>query len=220
MMKIVYPHLYLQFIKRSKMAKIDFKPGTMIYPLPAVMVSCGATPEEYNIITIAWTGTICSNPPMCYISIRPERHSYDIIKRNMEFVINLTTEELARSTDWNGCRSGSKYNKWEEMNLTPGEAKIVKAPIIMESPVSIECKVTEIKTLGTHDMFIAEVVNVRVDDRYMMEQKFDLESAKPLVYNHGAYYNLGEKIGKFGFSVEKKKKKKYSGKKKSPSGKA
>lgn len=191
------------------MAKLDFKPGTMVYPLPAVMVSCGSTPEEYNIITIAWTGTICSDPPMCYISVRPERYSYDIIKRNKEFVINLTTEKLARATDWCGCRSGRKYNKWEEMNLTPAEAKIVKAPIIKESPVSIECKVKEIVSLGTHDMFVAEVVNVRVDDKYMESDngKFDLSASNPLVYNHGGYYKLGAKIGKFGYSVEKKKKK-------------
>lgn len=192
------------------MAKIDFKPGTMVYPLPAVMVSCGSTPEEYNIITIAWTGTISSDPAMCYISVRPERHSYDIIKRNGEFVINLTTEGLAKETDWCGCRSGKKYNKWHEMGLTPGEAKVVKAPIIMEAPVSIECKVTQIIELGVHHMFLAEVVNVRVDDKYMDTKtgKFEMESALPLVYNHGGYYKLGKKIGKFGFSVERKKKKK------------
>lgn len=190
------------------MGKIDFKPGTMVYPLPAVMVSCGSNPEEHNIITIAWTGTICSDPPMCYISVRPNRHSYDIIKKNGEFVINLTTKELAKATDWCGCRSGNKYNKWNEMGLTPGEAKIVKAPIINESPVSIECKVKEIIDLGVHHMFIANVVNVRVDDKYLDANtgKFDLESAIPLVYNHGAYYELGKKVGKFGFAVEKKKK--------------
>lgn len=190
------------------MGKIDFKPGTMVYPLPAVMVSCGSNPEEHNIITIAWTGTICSDPPMCYISVRPNRHSYDIIKKNGEFVINLTTKELAKATDWCGCRSGNKYNKWNEMGLTPGEAKIVKAPIINESPVSIECKVKEIIDLGVHHMFIANVVNVRVDDKYLDANtgKFDLESAIPLIYNHGAYYELGKKVGKFGFAVEKKKK--------------
>ncbi|MFA9390550.1 MAG: flavin reductase family protein [Prolixibacteraceae bacterium] len=192
------------------MAKTDFKPGTMVYPLPAVMVSCGSTPEEYNIITIAWTGTISSDPPMCYISVRPERHSYDIIKRNMEFVINLTTEDLAKATDWCGCRSGRKYDKWKEMGLTAGEAKLVKAPIILEAPVSIECKVKQIIELGVHHMFLAEVVNIRVDEAYLNSEtgKFDLEQAQPLVYNHGAYYKLGKKIGKFGFSVEKKRKKK------------
>ena len=191
------------------MAKTDFKPGTMIYPLPAVMVSCGSTPEEYNIITVSWTGTLCTEPPMCYISVRPGRHSHEIIKRNMEFVINLTTEELAKETDWCGVRSGSKYNKWEEMKLTPGPAKIVKAPIIQEAPVSIECLVKEIVPLGTHDMFVAQVVNVRVDDRYLNSETgaFELERAKPLVYNHGHYFGLGDKIGKFGWSVEKKKRK-------------
>lgn len=191
------------------MAKTDFKPGTMIYPLPAVMVSCGSTPEEYNIITVSWTGTLCTDPPMCYISVRPGRHSHEIIKRNMEFVINLTTEELAKETDWCGVRSGSKYNKWEEMKLTPGPAKIVKAPIIQEAPVSIECVVKEIVPLGTHDMFVAQVVNVRVDDQYLDPETgaFELERAKPLVYNHGHYFALGDKIGKFGWSVEKKKRK-------------
>lgn len=191
------------------MAKTDFKPGTMIYPLPAVMVSCGSTPEEYNIITVSWTGTLCTEPPMCYISVRPGRHSHEIIKRNMEFVINLTTEELAKETDWCGVRSGSKYNKWEEMKLTPGPAKIVKAPIIQEAPVSIECIVKEIVPLGTHDMFVAQVVNVRVDDQYLDPETgaFELERAKPLVYNHGHYFGLGDKIGKFGWSVEKKKRK-------------
>lgn len=192
------------------MEKLDFKPGTMVYPIPAVMVSCGWLPTDYNIITIAWTGTICSNPPMCYISVRPERHSHKIIKQTGEFVINLTTAKLAKATDWCGCRSGSKYNKWKEMNLTPGAAKIVKAPIITESPVSIECIVKNIIELGTHDMFLAEVVNIRVDEKYMNEKtgKFNLADANPLVYNHGNYFELGNKIGKFGFSVEKKKRKK------------
>lgn len=188
------------------MERIHFKPGTMVYPLPAVMVSCGETPEEFNIITIAWTGTICSDPPMCYISVRPERHSHEIIKRTGEYVINLTTEELARATDWNGCRSGKKYDKWKETGLTPGEAKIVKAPIINEAPVSIECKVKEIVPLGSHDMFISEVVNISVNEKYLdrASGKFNLSAAKPLVYSHGFYFGLGKKIGKFGWSVEKK----------------
>ena len=145
--------------------KQDWKPGTMIYPLPAVLVSCGSTPEEYNIVTIAWTGTICTNPPMCYISVRPERHSYEILKRNMEFVINLTTKDMARATDWCGVRSGKDYNKFEEMHLTPGKSTVVNAPLIEESPLCIECRVKEIMSLGSHDMFIADVVNVRADDR-------------------------------------------------------
>ena len=188
--------------------KQDWKPGTMIYPLPAILVSCGSSEEEYNIITVAWTGTICSNPPMCYISVRPERHSYDIIKRNMEFVINLTTEEMAFATDWCGVRSGRDYNKFEEMKLTPGKAKAVSAPIIEESPLCIECRVKEIVSLGSHDMFIAEVLNVKADEKYMDKEtgKFELDLSNPLVYLHGGYYGLGEKIGKFGWSLEKKKK--------------
>ncbi len=191
------------------MARTYWKPGTIIYPLPAVMVSCGETPEEFNIITIAWTGTINSDPPMCYISVRPGRHSYDIIKRTGEYVINLTTEKLARATDWCGCRSGKKYNKWKEMNLTPAPAKIVKAPIIEESPVNIECRVKDIIELGTHHMFISDVVSVSVDDSYLnKEQAFSFSKANPLVYSHGHYFGMGDKIGKFGWSVEKKKKKK------------
>ncbi len=147
--------------------KHNWKPGTMIYPLPAVLVSCGATPEEYNLFTVAWTGTICTNPPMCYISVRPERHSYPIIRKNMEFVINLTTEQLAYATDWCGVRSGKDYNKFEEMHLTPGKAEIVKAPTVEEAPVCIECRVKEIVSLGSHDMFIAEVVNVQADDCFL-----------------------------------------------------
>ena len=191
------------------MARTYWKPGTIVYPLPAVMVSCGENPEEYNIITIAWTGTINSDPPMCYISVRPGRHSYDIIKRTGEFVINLTTEKLAKATDWCGCRSGRKYNKWEEMNLTPAPAKMVKAPIIEESPVNIECRVKDIVELGSHHMFISEVVSVSVDDTYMNEeQAFSFSKANPLVYSHGHYFGMGERIGKFGWSVEKKKTKK------------
>ena len=178
----------------------------MIYPLPAVLVSCGSTPEEYNILTIAWTGTICTNPPMCYISVRPERHSYDIIKRNMEFVINLTTKDMARATDWCGVRSGKDYNKFEEMHLTPGKSTVVSAPLIKESPLCIECRVKEIMALGSHDMFIADVVNVRADTRNLNPEtgKLELAETNPLVYVHGGYYELGEKIGKFGWSVEKR----------------
>jgi len=187
------------------MAKTDFKPGTMIYPLPAVMVSCGETPDEYNIITIAWTGTICSDPPMCYISVRLGRHSYEILKRTGEYVINLTTEELARATDWCGCRSGRKYNKWEEMHLTPAPARKINAPVIAEAPVNIECVVKQIVPLGTHDMFISEVVHISAEEDYIDEKgAFSLARARPLVYNHGFYYGLGKKIGKFGWSVERK----------------
>ena len=187
--------------------KQDWKPGTMIYPLPAALVSCGSTPEEYNILTVAWTGTICSEPAMCYISVRPERHSYPILKKDMEFVINLTTKDMAFATDWCGVRSGKDYNKFEEMHLTPGNAKCVSAPIIEESPLCIECRVKEVISLGSHDMFIAEVLNVKADEKYLDEEtgKFDLVASGLMAYVHGGYYELGQKIGKFGWSVEKKK---------------
>lgn len=190
------------------MSKIIWKPGTMIYPLPAVMVSCGSVPQEYNIITISWTGTICSDPAMCYISVRPERHSYNIIKKNGGFVINLTTKELAFATDWCGVKSGSKVNKFEEMKLTPLAATKVKAPLIKESPVNIECIVREIKELGSHHMFICEVVAVHADEKYIDKKTdlFRLNEAVPLCYLHGKYYETGPFIGKFGFSVERKKK--------------
>lgn len=196
------------------MAKVDWKPGNMLYPLPAVMVSLGATPEEFNIITIAWTGTICSDPPMCYISVRPNRHSYEILKKNREFVINLTTADLAFATDWCGVRSGQQHNKFEAMKLTPGKATVVNAPTIEEAPVNIECRVTEIIPLGTHDLFLAEVVNVKAEDEYLNSKTgaFSLEKANLMAYAHGKYYELGKKIGKFGYSVEKKKKKKRSDK--------
>ena len=178
----------------------------MIYPLPAVLVSCGATPEEYNMLTVAWTGTICSDPAMCYISVRPERHSYDIIRRTGEFVINLTTEALARATDWCGVKSGKDVNKWREMGLTPVPAMVVNAPLIEESPVSIECRVKQILPLGTHDMFIAEVVNVVVDEQYLDEKgKFDMVRAGLMAYSHGEYFTLGKSLGHFGWSVRKKK---------------
>ncbi len=187
--------------------KEDWKPGTMIYPLPAILVSCGSCEEEYNIITVSWVGTICTNPAMCYISVRPERHSYSIIKKNMEFVLNLTTKDMAYATDWCGVRSGKDYDKFKEMKLTPEKGKVVSAPIVKESPLCIECKVKEIISLGSHDMFIAEVVNVKADTKYIDKEsgKLNLAGTNPLVYVHGAYYELGEKIGKFGWSVEKKK---------------
>jgi flavin reductase (DIM6/NTAB) family NADH-FMN oxidoreductase RutF len=188
------------------MTKQHWKPGTMVYPLPAVMVSCGSTPEDYNIITIAWTGTICSDPAMCYISVRKNRHSYNIIKESGEFVINLTTKDLAYATDWCGVKSGKDFDKFKEMNLTPGKSKEISAPIIEESPLSIECKVTKIIELGSHDMFMAEVVNVQADERYINEKgEFSLAQAGPLVYSHGHYFELGELIGRFGYSVMKKK---------------
>jgi len=190
--------------------KQDWKPGTMIYPLPAAMISCGSTPEEQNIFTVSWIGTISSDPPMCYISIRPARHSYEIIKRNGEFVINLTTEDLARATDWCGVRSGKDHNKFKEMKLTPGKATIVNVPIIEESPICIECRVKEIIPLGSHDMFISEVVNVKAEEQFLHPEtgRFDMQKAKLLAYSHGYYYGLGKQIGKFGWTVQKKKKKK------------
>ena len=187
--------------------KQHWKPGTMIYPLPAVLVSCGASPEEYNLITVAWTGTICSEPAMCYISVRRERHSYELIKKHMCFVINLTTKDLAYATDWCGVRSGRQFDKFQEMKLTASPAKMVQAPIIEEAPVNIECRVKEIISLGSHDMFIAEVLNVQADEKFIDPQtgKFDMEKAGLLVYAHGQYYEMGQALGKFGWTVEKKK---------------
>ncbi len=186
--------------------KQDWKPGTMIYPLPAVMVSCGAVPEEYNILTVSWTGTICSDPAMCYISVRPERHSYDIIKRNGCFVINLTTKALARATDFCGVRSGRDVDKFKEMKLTPGKSSRISAPTIEESPVSIECEVVEIKPLGSHDMFMARVVNVQVDDRFILEDgKLDMAAMNLIAYTHGEYFDVNNPRGFFGWSVRKKK---------------
>lgn len=185
--------------------KTDWKPGTMIYPLPAVLISCGNTEDEYNIITVAWVGTICTNPPLCYISIRPERYSYNIIKKNMEFVINLTNKDMAFATDWCGVRSGRDYNKFHEMKLTPGKASFVSCPIIDESPLSIECRVKEIISLGSHDMFISEVVNVKADERFIDNKSGKMDLSELIAYAHGNYYELGKSIGKFGWSVERKK---------------
>ena len=189
--------------------KQSWKPGTMIYPVPAVLVSCGATPEEYNLFTVAWTGTVCTNPPMCYISVRPERHSYEIIKRTGEFVINLTNSRLSRATDWCGVRSGRDYDKFAEMGLTAEAAAVVKAPVVAESPVAIECRVKQIIPLGSHDMFLADVVNVLVDEEYINPEtgKLELERADMITYSHGEYFRLGEAIGHFGWSVRKKKRK-------------
>lgn len=189
------------------MGKILWKPGTMIYPLPAVLVSCGSAPGEYNIITVSWTGTICTDPPMCYISVRPSRHSYEIIKRNLDYVINLTTKPLAYATDWCGVKSGAEHDKFREMGLTPEKAEKVKAPLIKESPVNIECIVKEIKELGTHHMFISEVVAVNAEKSLFDERTgvFRLFDADPICYLHGKYYETGSLIGKFGFSVQKRK---------------
>lgn len=177
----------------------------MLYPVPAVMVSCQRKGERPNIITVAWAGTICSDPAMVSISVRPERYSHNIIEETGEFVINLVTKELAFATDFCGVRSGKDVDKFKEMKLTELPSQIVSAPGIEESPVSIECKVTEIKRLGSHDMFIAEVVNVSVNDKYMAENgKFNLNDTDLVAYSHGEYFELGNKIGKFGYSVQKK----------------
>ena len=180
----------------------------MIYPVPAVLVSCGSVEGEHNLFTVAWTGTVCTNPPMCYISVRPERHSYDIIKRTGEFVINLTTAQLARATDWCGVRSGRDYDKFAEMGLALEPAAVVQAPVVGESPIAIECRVKQIIPLGSHDMFLADVVNVLVDEKYINPEsgRLELERAEPIVYSHGEYFQLGEVIGHFGWSVRKKPK--------------
>ena len=188
------------------MSKVTWKSGTFIYPLPAVMVSCGDM-EKSNIITVAWTGIINTDPAMIYISVRPSRHSYDIIKESGEFVINLTTKELAYATDWCGVKTGAKVDKFKEMKLTKEKAKFVKCPMIKESPVSVECKVKEIKELGTHYMFVAEVLAINADEKYIDENgAFDISKCDLIAYSNGNYYSLGKKIGRFGFSVQKNKK--------------
>ena len=188
------------------MARISFKPGNMLYPLPAVMVSCQKPGEKANIITVAWTGTICSDPAMVYISIRKERFSHDIISTTGEFVINLINDKLTRSMDFCGVRSGRELDKFKECHLTNVPSQFVSAPSIAESPVCIECKVTQEIPLGSHDMFLAKVIGVTVDEQYMDERgRFHLNDAGLTAYSHGEYFSLGKKIGKFGYSVQKKK---------------
>ena len=200
------------------MKKATWRPGNMLYPVPSVMVSCGqyenpGDEAACNIITVAWTGTVCSDPAMVYISVRPSRHSYAIIKETGEFVINLTTAKLTRSMDYCGVRSGRDHNKFEEMHLTPQVAETIKAPLIAESPVNIECKVTQIIPLGTHDMFLAEVKAVRVAEELLDETgRFHLEKAGLIAYSHGTYFELGKALGKFGYSVQKKTKNKSTAK--------
>lgn len=191
------------------MSKECWKPGNMVYPIPAVMVSCAEEGKTDNIITVAWTGTVCTNPPMAYISVRPERHSYDMIRNSGEFVINLTTEQLVKATDYCGVRSGRDVDKFKEMNLHKEPATHVKAPLIQECPVNIECKVREIKELGSHHMFLADVVGVNIDKAYMDGTgKFNLNKSGLVIYSHGEYYGFGELLGSFGYSVRKNKKKK------------
>lgn len=192
------------------MNKRSLKPGTMLYPLPAVIVSCGTSVEDSNLVTVAWTGTVCTNPAMCYISLRPTRHSDPIIRQNMQFTINLTTEAMARATDWIGVRSGADYNKWKETGLTPAPGVAVECPYVAESPVAIECRVKSILPLGSHHLFIAEVVNVLADENLFDPETdaFRLDLAGLINYTHGHYYSQGNPLGRFGFSVMKKKKQK------------
>lgn len=179
----------------------------MLYPLPVVMVSVADAAGQYNIITLAWVGTVCSDPPMVSISVRPERYSYSIIKETGEFVINLTTRELVFATDYCGVKSGRDVDKFKEMKLTALPGTQVKAPLIGESPVNLECKVKQVLSLGSHDMFVAEIAAVHADSRYMDEKgRFQLEKADPIVYSHGSYLTCGEKLGTFGYSVRKVKK--------------
>ena len=196
------------------MSKINFKPGNMLYPLPAVMVSCGDIAQEANILTVAWTGTICTNPPMVYISVRPERYSYAMIRETGEFVINLTTKKLARATDFCGVRSGRDLDKWNECHLTKIPADTVRCPMIAESPVNIECQVTEINELGSHHMFLAKVTAVHVDDAYIDEKgTFHLNDTGLLAYSHGTYHELAKAMGNFGYSVRKTHRQKQKRKK-------
>jgi flavin reductase (DIM6/NTAB) family NADH-FMN oxidoreductase RutF len=187
------------------MSKAIWKPGTFVYPIPAVMVSCG-TMEKSNIMTVAWTGILNSDPAMVYISVRKSRYSYNLIKESGEFVINLTTKDLAFATDWCGVKSGEKVDKFTEMNLTKEKAANVSVPLIKECPVSIECKVTEIRDLGSHSMFMADVLSIDADEKYIDEKgAFDISKCGLIAYLNGNYYEVGNKIGKFGYSVEKKK---------------
>lgn len=189
------------------MGKVSWKPGTMVYPAPAALISCGSTPDCFNLLTVAWLGTICTNPPMLSISLRPERYSYDIIKREMQFTVNLTTADMVRATDWCGVKSGRDFDKFAQTGLTPLPGIENTCCMVGESPLSIECAVQDIMHLGSHDMFIARVVNVVADDRYIDPETgvFDMESAGLMSYIHGKYYAQGQRIGSFGFSVRKKK---------------
>ncbi|MBP3597139.1 MAG: flavin reductase family protein [Clostridia bacterium] len=196
------------------MSKITWKSGNFIYPIPAVLVSVG-TMEKSNLITVAWTGTINTNPAMLYISVRKERYSYDIIKTYKEFVVNLTTEELAYATDFCGVKSGRDIDKFEVLKLTKQKAKFVNCPMLEESPISIECQVVAENDLGSHTMFIAEVKAINADEKYIDKNgSFDISKCKLIAYSNGGYYALGKKIGKFGYSVQKKKKKTKNNKKK------
>ena len=190
------------------MSKELWKPGNMLYPVPAVMVSCKSGNEKANIVTVAWAGTVCSDPAMVSISVRPDRYSHHIILESREFVINLVTEKLTRACDWCGVRSGRDYDKFKEMNLHEYYSDLMETPAIEESPVNIWCRVVKIEELGSHDMFIAKVAGVTVDDSYMdVKGRFALEKTGLITYSHGEYYGLGKKLGKFGYSVKKRDRK-------------
>lgn len=196
------------------MAKQTWKAGNMVYPLPAAMISCQRDGEKPNIITVAWTGTVCTNPPMLYISVRPERYSYAVIRESGEFVVNLTTKKLARATDFCGVRSGRNVDKFKETGLTAVPSEKIKAPMIKESPVNIECRVTEVKELGSHHMFLAEVLAVHIAEEYLdKDGKFRLNQTGLMAYSHGEYLELGKNIGTFGYSVKKNTAKKKRGRK-------
>ena len=189
----------------NKHEKQSWKPGNMLYPVPAVMVSCKNKDEKANIITVAWAGTICSDPAMVSISVRPERYSHDIIEKSGEFVINLVTQNLTAACDWCGVKSGKDVDKFKEMKLTEYKSEFMNVPAILESPVNIYCKVTKVERLGSHDMFLGEVVGVTIDSAYMDKKgRFALEACDLIAYSHGEYFALGEKLGKFGYSVKKK----------------
>ena len=186
------------------MAKEIWKPGNMLYPLPVVLVSVADVNGRYNLFTVAWAGTVCTSPPMVSISVRPERYSYPILRETGEFVINLTTRKLACATDYCGVKSGRDVDKFRELGLTPLPGSKVRAPLLGESPVNIECKVVQMLPLGSHHLFLAEVAAVHAEDKYMDERrKFHLEKAEPVVYSHGAYFVCGEQLGTFGYSVKK-----------------
>lgn len=201
------------------MAKQQWKPGNMLYPLPVVMVSVRDGEGKDNIITVAWAGTVCTNPPMVSISVRPERYSYHMLKESGEFVINLTTEELCRAADYCGVKSGRDVDKFRELGLKKEEASVVGAPMIGQSPVNIECRVTKVEKLGSHHMFLARVEAVHADEAWMDEKgRFDLNKSLPVAYSHGEYYGLGRKLGTFGFSVRRKTAASAKGKKRTKKG--
>ena len=187
------------------MGRVTFKPGNMLYPLPVVLVTVRDAEGRDNIFTVAWTGTVCTNPPMLYISVRPGRHSYKALKETGCFAVNLTSRNLARETDYCGVRSGRDEDKIKKTGLAVREAQKIDCLILEDSPVAIECRTRQVLDLGSHHMFLADVVNVSVDERYIDEKgSFHLEKADPIVYSHGAYHELGQALGTFGFSVRKK----------------